>query len=97
MKKGKMWKWENLLISGTSEWKLRIYPNSTNGELIIESSEFQLSEIQVFDVVGRELIKLSAINNKQTTLNVKSLDKGMYFLKIITEDGKQQIKKVVKY
>ena len=49
------------------------------------------------DIVGREIMRVSDVNKQQTTLNIATLEKGMYFLKIITEDGARQNKKVVKY
>ena len=52
--------------------------------------------VVIFDVVGRELMRVMDVNNLQTTLNVESLHNGMYFIKITAEDGMQQIKKFVK-
>ena len=75
---------------------LQIYPNPTTGELKIESGELKITDIQVFDVVGKKLFSLSTINNTQATLNIKSLYNGMYFIKITTEDGRQWMKKIVK-
>ena len=57
----------------------RFYPNPVDNILIIRS-EAQL-DIQVVDAVGKQRI---AINNLQglQTLNVTSLEKGIYFLRI---------------
>lgn len=57
----------------------RFYPNPVDNILIIRS-ESQL-DIQVIDAVGKQRI---AINNLQglQTLNVTSLEKGIYFLRI---------------
>lgn len=57
----------------------RFYPNPVDNILIIRS-EAQL-DIQIVDAVGKQRI---AINNLQglQTLNVTSLEKGIYFLRI---------------
>jgi hypothetical protein len=57
----------------------RFYPNPVDNILIIRS-EAQL-DIQILDAVGKQRI---AINNLQglQTLNVTSLEKGIYFLRI---------------
>jgi hypothetical protein len=57
----------------------RFYPNPVDNILIVRS-EAQL-DIQIVDAVGKQRI---AINNLQglQTLNVTSLEKGIYFLRI---------------
>jgi archaellum component FlaC len=56
-----------------------------------------MQTIIVYDVVSREMLKLTDINSQQTSINVASLQNGMYFLKVVAEDGGQQVKKFVKY
>ena len=63
---------------------LRVYPNPTSGQLIIEMSdiEHRVSEIQIFDVVGRK-IQSKIVNLKsKITIDISHLPNGMYYLKI---------------
>lgn len=57
----------------------RFYPNPVDNILIIRSEAFL--DIQIVDAVGKQRI---AINNLQglQTLNVTTLEKGIYFLRI---------------
>ena len=41
-------------------------------------------------------MQVPAINTQEATLDVAFLEKGMYFLKVVTEDGTQKTKKFVK-
>jgi len=71
-------------------------PNPTNSTLLLQSYPLRIDDIQIFDILGKELIRVANINNYQTTLNVETLHNGIYVLKITTEDGTQQMKKFVK-
>ena len=57
----------------------RFYPNPVDNILIIRS-ESQL-DIQVIDAVGKQRIGINNLQGLQT-LNVTSLEKGIYFLRI---------------
>jgi hypothetical protein len=57
----------------------RFYPNPVDNILIIRS-EAQL-DIQILDAVGKQRIAISNLQGLQT-LNVTSLEKGIYFLRI---------------
>ena len=63
---------------------LRIYPNPTNGQLIIEISdiEHQISEIQIFDVMG-QLLQSKIVNLKsKIEFDISHLATGIYFLRV---------------
>jgi hypothetical protein len=77
--------------------EITLKPNPTTGELQVTSSSLQMETIQILDVVGKELMRISSINSQKTMLNVEALQQGLYFLKVVTEDGGQQTKKFVKH
>ncbi|MCL2131424.1 MAG: T9SS type A sorting domain-containing protein, partial [Lentimicrobiaceae bacterium] len=62
---------------------LRIFPNPTDGKLIIESGELEIESVEIFDVVGC-LVFMSAVSpqSPETTIDISHLATGMYFLKI---------------
>ena len=74
-----------------------LQPNPTHGELTIAADNFSIQDLIVYDIVGKEIMRVSAINSPQTTLYVASLHAGIYFLKIISEDGTPYTKKFVKH
>lgn len=74
--------------SNTSD--VTIYPNPTTGILNFNSKS-DIQNIALFDLSGR---KISEFNSAQ--INISSLPKGIYLVKISTKDGKTTTKKVVK-
>jgi len=76
---------------------LRVYPNPTQGELYVSTSDYQISDIRLFDVMGRQIsiVGQSEIGQSETTINIAHLPTGVYFLKIQTENG-VVVRKVVK-
>ena len=82
-------------LSKTAE--ITVKPNPTNGQLIIESGESKIENIEIFDVLGR---KHEIIFNIQrldyNSIDVSHLANGVYFLKITTTASEQYMKKIVK-
>jgi len=73
--------------------KITVVPNPTTGELRVTSNELQVTNIEVFDIHGRKL--LSSPVSQQQTLDISHLQAGIYFVKIITEQG-EIVKRIVK-
>lgn len=71
---------------------LNVYPNPvTNGNLFISSDSNQVKAVTVFDVLGKQVLKA---NVSSQPMNVSSLSKGVYILKI-TEAGQTASRKLV--
>jgi hypothetical protein len=68
-----------------------IYPNPTNGLLIINSAS-TVSEISVYNNLGQLLLT----SEKTDQVDISSLSDGIYFVKIKAENGQTETKKVVK-
>jgi len=74
---------------------LRIYPNPTTGQLIIDNGQLTIDNVEVFDVYGRNVLSHTANHTPQTRINISHLSTGVYFVKIRTEAG-EVVRKVVK-
>lgn len=70
-----------------------LYPNPANDRLYIDS-KVKINEVTIYDVYGRQQ-ELSAISGQQTVIDVTSLNNGIYFVKIVTDNG-EVIKRFVK-
>jgi hypothetical protein len=71
---------------------LTMYPNPLKGNtLFLTSSANANMSVQIFDVLGKEVLKSNVINN---TVNVAGLNAGVYIVKI-TEEGKTATRKLV--
>lgn len=67
-----------------------LYPNPTTGILNFQSQS-EIQNVAVFDLSGR---KISEFNSSQ--VNISNLQKGIYIVKISTQDGKTENRKIVK-
>ena len=71
---------------------LTMYPNPLKGNtLYLTSTANATMSVQIFDVLGKEVLKSNVINN---TVNVSGLNAGVYIVKI-TEEGKTATRKLV--
>jgi len=73
---------------------INIYPNPTTGKLRIENGEWKIESIGIYDVFGKELMKINTIR-KEMAIDISHLSTGVYFVKINTEVG-EVVRKVVK-
>ena len=63
-----------------------INPNPTNGEIHIESSEI-IHKIIIQNMEGKLIYEGDIINTFSFNYNLENKENGMYFIKIITENG----------
>ena len=69
-----------------------MYPNPLKGNTLNFSSTANgTKSVQIFDVVGKEVVKAYTTNN---TVNVANLNAGVYIVKV-TEEGKTATRKLV--
>ena len=68
-----------------------LYPNPTTGMIYIESQGLQ--EVSVYNLMGQELLRQSAING-QASIDMTTFPEGSYFVKLT--GMRNEIKKVVK-
>ena len=65
---------------------LVIYPNPTGSTLTVESAS-PIREITVYDLSGRVMMTMGGNGTTQYTVNVSSLQGGIYLLRVVTEKG----------
>lgn len=71
---------------------LNVYPNPVvNGNLFITSNSTSNKGVVIFDVLGKQVLKATVSNQ---AMNVSSLNRGVYIVKI-TEEGKTATRKLV--
>ncbi|MBN2681513.1 MAG: T9SS type A sorting domain-containing protein [Bacteroidales bacterium] len=66
---------------------IQIFPIPASDYLHIVSN-IAIAEFKIFDSTGKLFKVLNTINNSSYTLNINDLNAGIYFLSIITVDGK---------
>ena len=75
--------------------KFSLYPNPATSQLVVNNGNIPMQTITVYDVVGKEILKISDVNTSYTELNVANLHQGLYFVKVRSEKG-TQVRKFVK-
>ncbi|QOD60763.1 T9SS type A sorting domain-containing protein [Polaribacter haliotis] len=69
----------------------KAYPNPTSGVFTIDTANFEVEKIDIFNVSGK---KVFSTNQKQ--VDITSLSKGVYLLKLETTAGKFVSKRIIK-
>ena len=71
-----------------------IYPNPSNGQLFIESTNYKNTTAEIFNIEGA-LLQSLFLQSAKTTLNIENLPAGIYFVKVKNAEG-VTVKKIVK-
>ena len=70
---------------------IKLYPNPSNDVISVNSKTGQLFNLQLFNILGKEIKKVK----KSNKINISSLAKGTYLLKINSNDA-SVVKKIIK-
>ncbi|GGZ93438.1 T9SS type A sorting domain-containing protein [Algibacter mikhailovii] len=73
--------------------KFKIYPNPANDIITIASNNIDITSISVYSVLGKQV--LAGLELENDRLNISELAKGVYFLKINSDQG-AVTKKIIK-
>ncbi len=85
------------LLIKNDKLEISIYPNPVK-ELINIISDKGITELRIVNTVGQEMIKqrVNGANIYQLSILNYKLNKGSYFIEIITNDGNRKIDKFIK-
>lgn len=70
-------------VEGTGQC-LKVYPNPTEGMLNIEGEN--MTSIEVYNAIG-QCVMTQEVNGNAAQINTESLNAGIYFLRILANDG----------
>lgn len=70
-----------------------VYPNPTNLIWNVNTNNQMISSVQVFDVLGKQVITLKP-NTNEAVIDASTLKNGIYFARLTTANGIQTIKLV---
>ena len=71
---------------------LNIFPNPANDVINIQSASVKIASVEIYSLLGQRVLAQNELKNNQ--INVASLSRGMYLLKISAE-GKSVTKKII--
>ncbi|WP_310558646.1 T9SS type A sorting domain-containing protein [Flavobacterium sp.] len=82
--------------SFNSNYEISAYPNPTKGILYLKSGTASIKEASVFDLLGKEVYKANFSKLNNINLDLKSLETGVYLLKVTSVSGKTETIKIMK-
>lgn len=74
---------------------ISIYPNPTKDNRININSDVELREIELINVNGQIVQKISKPNNIQNVYTLENLPQGFYFVKLTSTDNQTATKKIL--
>ena len=88
----------NLGVEDNDLFGVKIYPNPTNNEFVIDTRDslILLKEINIFNIHGQLITSISTFENQLTTISTKTLTKGIYLIEVINTEGNKKTKKLIK-
>lgn len=82
-----------LSVSGPMAFEFQIIPNPTSDQAIIYSMTGNLHEIVLTDMLGKQLGRLPI--NRNQRLDLSSYKSGLYMVKVILDDGRQGVQRLM--
>lgn len=79
----------------TSEFLLYPNPASQMVQITLPNTSDSLESITLYDVLGKVVRQVANISANQSTIDVSQMEKGVYFVEILTENNLKMIKKLV--
>ena len=68
----------------------KVYPNPAKNMLHVE--DFGLTQVEVFNIMGQSVLN---VNENFKSINIGSLQNGIYFVRLKTNDGEKTVKLVI--
>lgn len=75
---------------------IKIYPNPTTGVFTIQSSLDDVINVQLFDVLGKQVLKTFKIEKGIINIDVSDFSKGIYLIKLSNQDSTINQKLIIK-
>jgi hypothetical protein len=73
---------------------IKIYPNPTRGELIIDNGQWTIDNVEIFDVMGKSVYSSTCPPVHPSTIDISHLPVGVYFVRIQIENGQTVTKQI---
>lgn len=80
-------------INVNNDYDLNVYRN--NDDIVVFSEDITMTNIKIFDMLGKLLLEKNSISNNEVHLNIDGFN-GVVFLKITLLDGQVVTKKLIK-
>ena len=91
-----VYNYNNLITLATEDFKttkniIKVFPNPTSGNITIKTSKASINSVEIYSAIGAKVFF-----TKDTHFSIDSLNRGVYFLNLLTADGNTITKKIIK-
>ena len=73
---------------------ISVYPNPADGQFTVESSEFRVQSLEIYNVFG-EKVYSTTMNEERLIINFSAQPSGMYFMKCTSDENKIFVTKIL--
>ena len=70
---------------------VQVYPNPSNGKLTVKNTASEINRIELVDLSGK-VVYTKSVSGNEVVLDISSLNKGLYILKVQTQNGSETIR-----
>ena len=81
-------------IHDAVKYSTNVYPNPAKDKITITNNNFPINSIDIFNSIGQKVIS-KEVNNNEGTINIKDLKKGMYILKVKSNNSSIEKKIII--
>jgi hypothetical protein len=74
---------------------VKLFPNPNNSGQVTISNSISLSEIAVYDVLGKRVKRIEANEKNNQTINISDLNNGVYIVRLTANSGAVESKKLI--
>ena len=83
--------WPAVGVNELGAGDIRIFPNPVTDIVNIQST-YTIIDIEVMSFIGQSVYTQRGVDAKATKVNVSNLQAGVYFVKVITDQGVRAVK-----
>ncbi|MDN3666958.1 DNRLRE domain-containing protein [Algibacter miyuki] len=78
------------------ESKFTVYPNPTQNSFVIQTSNSEISNVNIFSINGSVLYSNNNVNSNRFTVDISAFETGVYFVQVKNTHGDLSVEKVIK-
>jgi len=84
-------------VNVSREISFSIFPNPANSEITVAMPATSTGrfDLQIFDLSGRKILEQKTLQGAMNTIGIKAIENGVYYVKVITDDGSTSTKTLV--
>jgi len=74
---------------------LSIYPNPTQNKVTFNNKSFEKVDIEIYSAIGTLVMQDVSLANQSTSIDLSKLDRGIYFVTIVDNNGMRKTEKLI--